>query len=210
MEKNIQQIEKNAEDIRITVLTNTIIMLTERGIFKKEQLDDNIKKILSIKSDDMTYIMPIDTERYNNKEFIIKLIPQKITAINKSFGISDFLNTYKTTPKIIVVHEISKKALQFIMKNYPDTELFLEEELMINIIEHDIVPKHQILTTEEQWDVLQKYKLKKKQLPRIMNSDPIARYYNMKPGDICKITRPSEKAGYTVAYRLVIKGSNKT
>ena len=87
--------------------------------------------------------------------------------------------------------------------------MFLEKELMINIIEHDIVPEHKILTPEEKLIFYEEYSCKKKNLPRILNTDPVAKYYNMKPGDICKIIRVSEVSGSVFSYRIVTKGYAK-
>ncbi len=198
----LYQFFKSDEEITATVLTNTIKMLTARGLLTKSDLNKNISSITSKHPDDLIY--KIKTK--DNKLIVLLLFPQKITAVTKTSIVNDFLNNYKNNHKFIIVKNINKKAIQYIANNYPNSEIFLEESLMVNLIENVLVPEHQLLSQEKASEVYRAYKCTKKQLPRILLVDPVAKYYNMKPGDIFRIIRPSKTAGYGVTYRLGVKG----
>jgi len=73
-----------------------------------------------------------------------------------------------------------------------------------NIFEHDLVPKHEILTKEEREELLKKHRISPYQLPHIKSSDPAIFLIGAKPGDIVRITRKSPTAGVYVTYRYVV------
>jgi len=73
-----------------------------------------------------------------------------------------------------------------------------------NIFRHELVPKHEILAEEEVEELLKAYRIKPYQMPRIKASDPAVRMIGAKPGDVIKITRESQTAGQSVAYRYVV------
>jgi DNA-directed RNA polymerase I, II, and III subunit RPABC1 len=78
---------------------------------------------------------------------------------------------------------------------------------MINLVEHIDSPKYEVLTENESKEVLESYIIKKKEMPKLLTSDPVVDYFNLKRGDIIRVIRPSEQSGKNVAYRIVAKGS---
>ena len=87
---------------------------------------------------------------------------------------------------IVVQTGMTPSAKQALVDMAPKyiLEQFREAELMINITEHELVPEHVVMTTDEKRELLARYKLKEHQLPRIQQSDPVARYFGLKRGQV--------------------------
>jgi len=129
----------------------------------------------------------------------------------KSIGKAD-INRYLLRMKqegvhraILVVQQkpssVAAKTLQECRDEYV-VEIFLDNELLVNITHHILVPKHVLLTDEQKAALLARYKLQETQLPRILETDAVARYFGLRKGQVVKIIRPSETAGRYVTYRL--------
>jgi len=72
------------------------------------------------------------------------------------------------------------------------------------ILDHELVPRHILLTKEERKQLLEQLKIRPEQLPWIRASDPVAKLIGAKPGDIVKIIRKSPTASEVIAYRFVV------
>ncbi|OED30577.1 DNA-directed RNA polymerase subunit H [Methanosphaera sp. WGK6] len=75
--------------------------------------------------------------------------------------------------------------------------------LKTDILQHNLVPEHTILSDEEAQKVLEDLNVRRDQIPKILPDDPVIKAIDAKLGDIIRITRKSETAGIFVAYRVV-------
>ena len=76
----------------------------------------------------------------------------------------------------------------------------------IDILKHELVPKHIIMSKKEVDELLDNWKINLVQLPRISIDDPVVQMLGAQLNDIIKIERESEttvqKSYY---YRFVVK-----
>ena len=75
--------------------------------------------------------------------------------------------------------------------------------MKINIQDHKLVPKHEIMTEDEIADEFSDVEYDFKDLPKIRSEDPVVKAIGAKPGDVLRITRESQTAGVFVTYRIV-------
>lgn len=83
-------------------------------------------------------------------------------------------------------------------------EFFEEKELLVNIMEHELVPQHIVMNELEKQALLKRYRVKESQLPKIQVNDPVSRHYGLGRGQVLKIIRTSETAGKYITYRIAV------
>ena len=121
--------------------------------------------------------------------------------------IEDFIQLMKTADAnsgmIITSAKLSQQAKQKIEGSREIIiEVFNLSELVVNITKHELVPKHTLLSQKDKKQLLERYKIRDSQLPKILIGDPVAKYLGLKRGDVVKITRVSETAGRYITYRI--------
>lgn len=77
--------------------------------------------------------------------------------------------------------------------------------LQFNILKHVLVPKHEVMSESEVVDIMKRYNIRdKSQFPDISRFDPVARAIGLRPGQVCRIIRPSKTAIKTNYYRICV------
>jgi DNA-directed RNA polymerase I, II, and III subunit RPABC1 len=85
-----------------------------------------------------------------------------------------------------------------------DVSVFFEPELVVNVTQHEAVPRHRLLPAKEKKALLSRFKVTEDQLPRIPLMDPVAKYLGLRRGDVVEIERESETAGRYITYRTCL------
>ena len=167
-------------------------MLSDRGYHHIE--DDTPISIIAKNEHDKRVIIYYVTDP---KVSVKKIKDIKLLMENDNNGYDTLILVYKTT--------ITSFAKQFILTDMKVfVQAFSEKELMFNITKHEYVPKHEIISNKEKQEILSRYKVGPRQLPCILSSDPVCRYFGAKPGIVFKITRPSPTIGTYTSYRIVV------
>ncbi|TGC11345.1 DNA-directed RNA polymerase subunit H [Methanolobus halotolerans] len=73
-----------------------------------------------------------------------------------------------------------------------------------SLLDHELIPKHEIMSEEELKAVLKIYNIGKEQLPKVKVEDPVVQEIGAQVGEVVRITRKSQTAGEAFYYRLVI------
>jgi DNA-directed RNA polymerase subunit H len=74
----------------------------------------------------------------------------------------------------------------------------------IKIENHVLIPEHIKLSERDKKEILEKYKITLRELPKIRIDDPAIQKLSSKVDDVIKIIRTSPTAGKAVFYRCVI------
>lgn len=137
----------------------------------------------------------------------VEFLPDSSVGIKQMRNFAQHLSSNNFHTGILITNvNITPAALKIIPAVASETriECFVEQDLLVNITHHELVPRHVLLSKLEKARLLERYRLKDTQLPRIQLGDPVARYYGLRRGQVVKIIRKSETAGRYASYRLCV------
>jgi DNA-directed RNA polymerase subunit H (RpoH/RPB5) len=213
MDKNLQ-ITLGPKKILERILRTFIEMLIARKVLPKDSFDHSFDELQKSGTDDMVFTIMTysstssgeidlkELKKDKGKLYVLKIIPQKITAISKDSGILDFLEEHKKNKKIIVVKDIGQKIYNQLISR-PDTEVFNELELMYNILKHDLQPEFEPMSMADSKKFYNEYLCRPNQVKKMGLDDPVARMLGLKVNQLVRVIRPSESSGQAVSYRIV-------
>ena len=132
------------------------------------------------------------------------------------------VNIYEYIEDLFTLEEVLKKKddLIVIMKDEPNdtikktlTDIWEKDGIFIivinikrlqyNILKHQLVPEHIVMSAEEATAIKQKYNLvDDSQIPDISRFSPVSQVIGIRPGELCRIYRPSKTAIKAEFYRI--------
>lgn len=187
--------------------------LQSRGFNTSEYMDFSISEI---------YIL------YKNDQLNMHLTDSKSSSVFVKYNITKNLNNAVINEDIEFLYNAEKKLkpsdqLIYIIKGEPnDTmmnvlkEVYIQqsifitiynlERLLFNILEHTMVPKHNILSEAQKQEVMKEYNIKyDREFPEISRFDPVAIAIGLRPRQVCEILRTSKTTIYTKYYRICVQ-----
>jgi DNA-directed RNA polymerase subunit H (RpoH/RPB5) len=159
--------------------------------------------------------MLIENEETATKSYIKfyldlkQLRPQNLDSIIEDLFLVDNVLTNKDNLIIIVDDEPNDTITAKVKYLFDRSGIFVVihniQRLQYNILNHELVPKIDILDENEVVAFKKRYSVhNNSQLPEISRFDPQALAVAMRPGNICKFTRDSPTALETAYYRVCV------
>jgi len=132
------------------------------------------------------------------------------------------VNIYEYIEDLFTLEEVltKKDDLMVIMKDEPNdtirktlTDIWEKEGIFVivinikrlqyNIMNHQLVPPHFVLSAEEAKEVKRKYNIiEDSQIPDISRFSPVSQVIGLRPGELCRVYRPSKTAIKAEFYRI--------
>ena len=211
-------------DFLVKTRMNLLKMLKTRKMdvsayenFNQEELKKMLHQSLIDKSFINPDVGPLDMilkNRHNTTTYV----KYRLDKIKTARAIESFIEQiYKTQLKpednlILIAHEkinIPGSSFETMLNNFYNQKGYFVQiisltQLLINIVDHRDVPKHEVITAEEKKEILEKYHIKEINLPNILRDDAMAIYLGLTPGEVVRILRPSPTSGTYVSYRICV------
>ena len=110
---------------------------------------------------------------------------------------------------LIIVNEVNETMQKLLEQIWEKEGAYVNilslSQLQFCVQEHSLVPKHEPLSAEDKTKVFDRYYIKNDhELPQISRFDAQAKAICLRPGQLCKITRPSKTCITETYYRLCV------
>jgi DNA-directed RNA polymerase subunit H len=192
---------------------NLLKLLSQQGYDIKDYEEFSVNETHIMYNNNQLDMMLTTKKEGETKKVYVKYHLAKILRReNINDYIDDLYNLEQVMTKndtlVIVIKQEPRDPLLNILNQILEQDgifiiIYNLDRLQFNILEHEYVPKHIILNEVEIDEMKKRYNITNtSELPEISRYDPVAQAIGMRPGQICKIIRPSKTAIATDYYRI--------
>ena len=164
---------------------------------------------------DMLLEKNVPNENGRKKKIYIRYyLAKKLLQANIQEIIDDLFNLEEVLKKednlIIVIKDEPNETLINLQKHiWEQDQIFMIiiniKRLQFNILTHESVPPHRVMSDAEVNVIKLKYNVAKNDgFPEISRFDPVSQVIGIRPGQVCEITRASKTAITSFYYRMCI------
>lgn len=204
--------QSSSEIIEVFKARNNILKQLDFQDFKTEDYEgSNINEINSMFNTKQLDML-VENPTTGKKAYVKFHLSKSLRNNNIQEYIEDLFNLdnilKKSDDLIIVLKDEPNDSLIKIVKNIWEQQnifiiLYNIKRLQFNILEHELVPSHRVLSEKEASDIKKKYNIKDdSQIPDISRFSPVSLAIGIRPGDMCEIMRPSKTAIMAPFYRI--------
>lgn len=189
-------------DLDIPQMVTPIVNLTKENRFANSVLITEYAIQFEKEFATKQYISVTD----RNKEVIAVIVrEQYLKGVHRKL-MSDIGRYYKSAKKVIIVANESPNisTQQMIDEDPLDIQFIRLRDLVYDPLLHILTPEYRVI---DRADFEQKYSDTATNLPKKRQSDPISRWFGLKPGDIIRVTFPGdENAPEYIEYQEIVQG----
>jgi DNA-directed RNA polymerase subunit H (RpoH/RPB5) len=176
---------------------------------------NEVNSMFQNKQLDMLLELKTSNDNQNDKKkkiYIRYYLAKMIRPANIQEMIDDLFNiesilTKDDTLFIIIKDDMNETLINELKHIWESDGIFIVmqsiKRLQFNILDHVLVPEHIVMNDKEVEEIMKKYNINNKiEFPDISRFDPVAQVIGLRPGQVCRIIRPSKTAITTNYYRV--------
>lgn len=190
---------------------NILQQLDKQGYDTKDYIGSSTNEVNSMFNSKQLDML-LTNKKTKHKTYVKFNLAKSLRLNNIQEYIEDLYNLEEVLTKqdnlIIIVKDEPNDSLIKIVKNiWAQQNIFIIlyniKRLQFNILDHELVPQHRVLTEREAEDIKKKYNIQDdSQIPDISRFSPVSLAIGIRPGNLCEIMRPSKTAIMAPFYRI--------
>jgi DNA-directed RNA polymerase I, II, and III subunit RPABC1 len=196
---------------------NLLELLKRQGFNTSDYEGIGTHEVHTMKQNDQLDMLLTSTDKNEPRKVYVKYFTsQRVNAslvhnvVDDLFVIDEVLSSSPNSNDTLIIvtkHQVNDTIVQLLNQLWSQSNYFIIiftlDQLQFNILNHQYVPRHDVVSKSQTADVLKRFNVTDvDQLPNISRYDPVAQAIGIRPGEICKITRPSKTSIMSEYYRI--------